>query len=618
MKVATLNADLTTNTSSFVAGFDRADKRIKASQNLWNNSLKQTTNAFGVFGKGVTGILGSLGTAHALLAGIATGGFVLFAKGALDAAGALKDTSDRLQISTDQLQKYQYAAKLAGLSNEELESAVTKLNAKIADGDLKYKSTTEAIDSIAEAVRTAKTDFERAAIINDAFGAKMGAKLLPLLKDGAAGLRALGDEAQRTGNVIGGDVIDKAEELGDEIEAFFGTIKNNIQGGFLETLGDQTGELRDVYADPDFAANMRAVGEAIGFITEKAIEALGFFGGLIRKYQELDEAGKKLLENLDKRAGFGDNPFKLPKDKYSMKSEPYGPPVPAGGVPPYVTTDANKAAEAAAKKAGEAQAKRIEQADAIIKGLRAETLELVLQNDLSGKKSSLIDREVRAAKIRNQLAEQGITLSAAQEAELQKYLNLLEKETEIQKDLQKQQQLNKQYSDDFGKSLRTSLEDAIVEGKELSDVLMDLEKAIAKIFLNKFILDPIADAFDSGGAGGGDFFSGIGKFLGLNSFAVGTPYVPSDQIAQIHKGEMIIPADEAAAMRRGGGGSGPVAINIVNNAGAKVSASSKKGKSGGIDIDVLIAESVAAGIGTPGSTISKALEARGNRSLTRR
>ena len=47
----------------------------------------------------------------------------------------------------------------------------------------------------------------------------------------------------------------------------------------------------------------------------------------------------------------------------------------------------------------------------------------------------------------------------------------------------------------------------------------------------------------AGGGGGGSMFSGIGSMLsGLMSFDVGTNYVPGDMVAQIHKGEAIVPA----------------------------------------------------------------------------
>ena len=53
-----------------------------------------------------------------------------------------------------------------------------------------------------------------------------------------------------------------------------------------------------------------------------------------------------------------------------------------------------------------------------------------------------------------------------------------------------------------------------------------------------------------------DFWS---RQFGVNlpSYAVGTPFVPEDQIAQIHQGEMIIPASAAAQLRKYGVGSQP-------------------------------------------------------------
>ena len=59
-------------------------------------------------------------------------------------------------MTTDDLQKFQYAVGLSGVTSEQLEAALTHLNAKIADGSLKYKNVTDGFFSIAEAVRTAK------------------------------------------------------------------------------------------------------------------------------------------------------------------------------------------------------------------------------------------------------------------------------------------------------------------------------------------------------------------------------------------------------------------------------------------------------------------------------
>jgi hypothetical protein len=58
--------------------------------------------------------------------------------------------------------------------------------------------------------------------------------------------------------------------------------------------------------------------------------------------------------------------------------------------------------------------------------------------------------------------------------------------------------------------------------------------------------------------------SGIGNFFGglLPSFDTGTFRVPNDMIANIHKGEMIIPAREAEQIRSGGMMGG---VSIVQN-----------------------------------------------------
>lgn len=70
-----------------------------------------------------------------------------------------------------------------------------------------------------------------------------------------------------------------------------------------------------------------------------------------------------------------------------------------------------------------------------------------------------------------------------------------------------------------------------------------------------------AHAASSSGAGGssGGFWGSLVQFAAthLSSFAVGTNYVPHDMVANIHKGEMIVPSGVASEIRSGGGGGAP-------------------------------------------------------------
>jgi hypothetical protein len=76
-----------------------------------------------------------------------------------------------------------------------------------------------------------------------------------------------------------------------------------------------------------------------------------------------------------------------------------------------------------------------------------------------------------------------------------------------------------------------------------------------------------AGAFKQRGGGilsditaGGSFLKDIFSVIG--SFAVGADNIPNDMVAQIHKGEMIIPAGPAEAIRSGAGGGNQLHLTI--------------------------------------------------------
>lgn len=258
----------------------------------------------------------------------------------------------------------------------------------------------------------------------------------------------------------------------------------------------------------------------------------------------------------------------------------------------------------------------------IIKALDRENAALGRSIELYGQKGSVIDAANKRAEIANQLADTNQKLTAAQREELEKLLGVytqqtaeLERQKEATDKAKEADEERKRVMDSLFSNFNSNLEDAIVNGGKLSDVLQGLVQDFIRALVRANITAPLVQA-----AQGSSFFSGIADlFTGiLPSFAVGTNYVPYDMTANIHKGEMIIPASEAAALRSGkGGGSGNVTVNVINNGNSKVQTQSRETENG-VQLDVMIDQITARNASKPGTLTNQALTKLNSRSLTKR
>lgn len=115
---------------------------------------------------------------------------------------------------------------------------------------------------------------------------------------------------------------------------------------------------------------------------------------------------------------------------------------------------------------------------------------------------------------------------------------------------------------ELGLTFSSAFEDAIVGGRNFSDVLKGLEQDILRLVVRKSITEPMAEGISGmvKSSGIGDFFGSFLKSV-VPSFAVGTPYVPQDTLAFIHRGERILTADENRA-----GSGGGVSVTIIEDA----------------------------------------------------
>lgn len=132
-------------------------------------------------------------------------------------------------------------------------------------------------------------------------------------------------------------------------------------------------------------------------------------------------------------------------------------------------------------------------------------------------------------------------------------------------------------NDEISKSF-SGISTSLAQGAKASDVFkttaLNAINQVSQALINN-VIDKSFSGGSFGGVGGalsglaGSVLSGLGGFIGkfLPSFDVGSFNVPRDMVANIHKGEMIIPAREASAIRAGGVSGATVIQNISIGAG---------------------------------------------------
>jgi hypothetical protein len=593
--VAKLVADLVVNTFSFDKGLKRAGQSADSFQTQIKKSFKNVGTAFDDAAKSVFSLNGALTSA------LSVGGFALLGQQALSAAEQVKTMADRLGLSTTEFQRFQYGAGLANVKAEEFEAGIKRLNVAIAEGKLKYKDTGSAILDIADRMRNAKDGIERAKIANDAFS-KGGAALIPFLQLGSDGIRKLGDEAERLGIVLDSGTIDSADRFKDELETLGKVVSSNFQQGFLSGFVEESQTIRDIYTDPQFAESIKDVGEAFGAIASSVI-------AVAQAYRDAKFAVAEFMI----RVTSADNPeafnaqLKL-LEEYKNKLNEIAKPV------EITASGGASGSQVADNKEIENRQKVIEQ---INRQIEQEAVLADVKISNAGQSEAIINRAIRAKQIELQLAAQGIQLTAQEREAIKSKLDILEQNTAVLEQLDKQQKeqeeavrRQKQFTDQLGASFESAFENAIVNGDKFSDVLNGLLQDIIRLTLRTQLIQPLVSSI--GGAGGiGGLFSSF-----LPSFAVGTNYVPNDMIANIHKGEMIIPAAEAAAMRSGGVGGG-VKVNVINNTPSKVQTSATESSSG-TELNIMIDQAVADNITRKGTKTNQALGDFANRGMIRR
>jgi hypothetical protein len=215
---------------------------------------------------GLDAQLGKVGLSLARLmavgAAAATGAVVMIRSWA-NAGDEIDKLSKKTGFSAEALSELKYAAELSGTSISDIAVASKTLSSAIVDANAGLATYTRAFDLIGLSAKEliglkpeeqfmrvvaalAGLDDEtvKVAAAQDLFG-RSGSNMLPLLAEGADGLRRMRDEARSTGSVFSTEAATKAAALNDSLTKLGGTItgiKNEMASGLA-------GEVFKVYID---------------------------------------------------------------------------------------------------------------------------------------------------------------------------------------------------------------------------------------------------------------------------------------------------------------------------------------------------------------------------------
>jgi hypothetical protein len=174
-----------------------------------------------------------------LSAGAAVVSIGALVKAAADYGDQLDNMSQRTGIAVESLARLNHAAKLSDTTTEALGKGMTflsglvvsaangtkesaalfeKYGVAVRNTDGSVRDINEVLYDLADIFAALPDGTNKTALAVEFFGKKMGAELIPLLNQGSAGLKALGDEAERLGLVIGAEQAKAAADFNDNLD----------------------------------------------------------------------------------------------------------------------------------------------------------------------------------------------------------------------------------------------------------------------------------------------------------------------------------------------------------------------------------------------------------------
>lgn len=244
---------------------------VVAQVGSFTGPLEKAERASEKWRRQVASSMAAAGTAVAAAAGVAAGGMALWVKSSIDSAAELGKLAQAAGVSTTEFQKFAAGANKVGIAGEELSQIFVDVNDKFGDffttggGELKdffdvvlpkIGLTAEAFRGLGgrEALELFYSSAEKAGANTQELTFLMeglasgSSKLIPMLANSGAGMKAAADEAERFGLILSDETIQAAKQFEDNLSMLGKVVDGvgtQVAAELLPHLKDLTETLKD-------------------------------------------------------------------------------------------------------------------------------------------------------------------------------------------------------------------------------------------------------------------------------------------------------------------------------------------------------------------------------------
>lgn len=300
-----LNVILSARDREFTRAMDRAQRRVDQFSRQSNRRLNSSTAAFTALS----------GAARAFLPALSAGLVVQQVRRVVSELDEIGKKADAIGLTTDALQELRVVAEEAGVSQEALDNSMMQFSRRLGEarqglGQARYAlddlnlsaielasmPLDQALQTVAEAMLSVEDATSRTAMAQQLFG-RSGVPMLNLLREGAAGMEAMRQNARDLGIVIDEDLIRSAEEAENQLGLMSRVIDANLSTALINLapllVGATTGIANITTAARSFIDSFNAMqAEADVSHLQSEIETIE---GLLDGLDDDDDARVRLL-----------------------------------------------------------------------------------------------------------------------------------------------------------------------------------------------------------------------------------------------------------------------------------------------------------------------------------